>query len=68
MWAARHAPGAKEAAIMEIAGSREKYLDGLRGLAAMQVVFQHYTWRSRPFRSRVSGFWRTAISRCSFFL
>lgn len=33
---------------MEIAGSREKYLDGLRGLAAMQVVFQHYTLAFLP--------------------
>ena len=34
--------------MMQTPKSREKYLDGLRGLAAMQVVFQHYTLAFLP--------------------
>ena len=66
MWAACREPGAQEAAIMEIAGSREKYLDGLRGLAAMQVVFQHYTLAFLP--ASLARFGILADGRCSFFL
>ncbi len=51
---------------MEIAGSREKYLDGLRGLAAMQVVFQHYTLAFLP--ASLARFGILADGRCSFFL